>query len=311
MLGESSVIGYAMIATLSVGIAIFSVVAAVLRGVESLLVARQALQEGVSTSDVTSARAGASAQLVEVRRGTLGVRARGMALTTLGAAIGYAQGAVSSGSFGDPLGGFLQVALLVLPPFLIGRGLAMTLRHSRVTNWLQRRVRLPLAQRITRALGGVITPAASRRSIAPSGRTEVMLEQAAESIFARLPAAVQESLRAVPAAAAALAREADGLRERDGQLAARERAVRAGSGDDRISALQAIGAARDAARGRLATVIAALETIRMDLLRLDADAATTGLTVQLDVVRDLQRRVNAEAEVHDALRRVEAELTPV
>ena len=56
--------------------------------------------------------------------------------------------------------------------------------------------------------------------------------------------------------------------------------------------------------GRLGATIAALEAIRLDLLRLDTGTSMPGtLTEQLDVVRDLQRRVDAVADVERTLAR--------
>lgn len=311
MFGETSAIGVGMVNTLGVGVAIVTFVAAALRGIEALTLARRALRAGQPASEVADALAGAPSASEPTAAPTWGSRAQGFAVTALGIGLAYSQGSLSSVRYGDALSDFVQVALLVLPPFLIGRGIATTLRRSSLTGWLQHRVRVPLARRLTRMLGGVMTTGPGRRALAPFGHTEIMLEQAAEAIFARLPASLRESLRAVPTAAAALAREADQLREQDGQLAAKERAVRAESGVDRDGELRTIAAARAAVRARLSTAIAALETIRMDLLRLDTGTAITGLTVQLDVVRDLQRRVDAEAEVRDVLYRADAELTPV
>ncbi|HYW32045.1 MAG TPA: hypothetical protein VE869_11105, partial [Gemmatimonas sp.] len=62
---------------------------------------------------------------------------------------------------------------------------------------------------------------------------------------------------------------------------------------------------------RLATAISALETIRMDLMRLTTSDTPSGLSTAFDVVRDLQHRVDAQADVRALLRSRRPEHTPV
>jgi hypothetical protein len=69
-------------------------------------------------------------------------------------------------------------------------------------------------------------------------------------------------------------------------------------------ATEALNREQAAVHGRLGATIAALEAIRLDLLRLDTGTALPGtLTEQLDVVRELQRRVDAVADVERTLAR--------
>lgn len=210
----------------------------------------------------------------------------------------------------DPLRNPVQALLLLLPPLLIGIGASRALRRSSVTSWLQRKVREPLARALTRALGGDTAPSTRRHAVPASTRTEVVLAKAADDLFARLPAATRAALGEVPVAAAALAREADHLRARESQLAVDERAARLHATGAREPKLVRIASERSAVRARLATTVAALEAIRIDLLRLETGNLEPGLTEHLDIVRDLQRRVDAEADVRALLSATPLEHTP-
>jgi hypothetical protein len=218
-------------------------------------------------------------------------------VAAIGAALVYAQGAMTSVAVPEPLDGVLQVALLVLPPLLIGRGLGGLFRHSRMTRWAQRVLRAPLANALMPALGGSTVTSPSRRPALDSAHTEVVLAHAAEALYARRPATAREALRHVPAAAAAFAREADRLRVRDGILAAAVRAAGLLDTDAWALALGRIGVEREGVRPRLATAIAALDAIRIDLRGLDRGHTAPGIIAQLEIVRELQRQVDARAEV--------------
>jgi ABC-type phosphate transport system auxiliary subunit len=134
-----------------------------------------------------------------------------------------------------------------------------------------------------------------------SAATEVMLGNAADAIFSRLPKALQRDVQAVPAAAAALASQAVVLRARALALSGEQRRLRAEPRPD-ADRLQSLEAERGLVQGRLGATIAALEAVRLDLLRLEAAQTLPGsLTEQLDVIRDLQHRVDAAAEVRRLL----------
>lgn len=89
-----------------------------------------------------------------------------------------------------------------------------------------------------------------------------------------------------------------------------------GSADDTLQRLQEIDTERAISPGSLGTTIVALEGVRLDLLRLDSMNTTTAdLTDHLEVVRELQRQVDAATEVHRLLANPSTELasepTPV
>jgi hypothetical protein len=92
------------------------------------------------------------------------------------------------------------------------------------------------------------------------------------------------------------------LRAQAQALSGKQRALRATASAERAQ-IDALDAEQAAVRGRLGTTIAALEAIRLDLLRLEASQTLPGtLTDHLEVVHELQRRVDADAEVRALLR---------
>ena len=146
-------------------------------------------------------------------------------------------------------------------------GVRDRLWNSRLGSWLSRKLGAP----------------ARSRAIAAGGfrATESALGVAAQELYDALPAAQREALRELPATLAALEAQA-----------AEARAT--------VAVLD--GAPREAAARRLAGTVAALETLRLDLLRLHAGSADLApLTTLIDAARDLgdevDRLVDARADV--------------
>jgi serine/threonine-protein kinase len=137
--------------------------------------------------------------------------------------------------------------------------------------------------------------AAARES--GSRTTEVALGVAASELFAALPKEYRGQLADLPAIVAALeARAAEARAELDVVAAL----VPSGAVDAEL-----LRARREAASGRLADSVAALEGIRLDLLRLHAGASDlTPLTTLMDAARllgdDLSRLAEAQREVEEA-----------
>ena len=127
--------------------------------------------------------------------------------------------------------------------------------------------------------------------------TETALGVAASELFAALPKAYREQLSELPATVAALeARAADARAEID------VLAALAASGPDDAGALET---RRKTAAAHLAESVAALEGIRLDLLRLHAGASDLApLTTLIDAARllgdDVRRLVEAQPEVDAA-----------
>ncbi|HTL96428.1 MAG TPA: serine/threonine-protein kinase [Gemmatimonadaceae bacterium] len=137
--------------------------------------------------------------------------------------------------------------------------------------------------------------------------TEAALGLAASELFAALPTAYRRDLRALPELVRRLEERAVRIREHVDDLtrltAEAERDL-APSPDDRArDAVARLSQQRDAARQDLARTIAALESIRLDLLRLHggvdrADTVTSLLEQARHAERDLGTLIDAQREVH-------------
>ena len=165
-------------------------------------------------------------------------------------------------------------------------GVRERLWNSRVGNWLARRLGAPERSRV---VGGGVFRA-----------TEVALGVAASELFAALPAAQREQLAGLPATVAALEARAQAARAELDQLAA----LAAAGPED----APALAARQRAAQAHLADSVAALEGVRLDLLRLHAGASDLApLTTLLEAARQLGeeagRLADAQREVDDATRR--------
>jgi hypothetical protein len=143
--------------------------------------------------------------------------------------------------------------------------------------------------------------------------TELSLGMAAEQLYEGLPRATREELAELPAMLSRLQRDAQALRARYDQLQeAIGEAGEAASGAE----YESVRATRDLIAAKLGDAVGALETIRLNLLRLHAGSATVeGLTTHLgiaaDVSAEIDRLIAAQDEVESHLRfPSEAEPTP-
>ncbi len=162
-------------------------------------------------------------------------------------------------------------------------GIRERLWNSRAGEWLARRLGAP--ERSLAVGGGVFRA------------TEVALGLAAGELFAALPKAYREHLAELPATVAALeARAAEARAEVDVVAAL----APLGSVDAEV-----LAARREGAVGNLAESVAALEGIRLGLLRLHAGAGDLApLTTLMDAARlvgdDMSRLAEARQEAEDA-----------
>jgi len=120
-------------------------------------------------------------------------------------------------------------------------------------------------------------------------RTEVFVAAAVSDLFARLPRQLQDRFGGVPHVIRRLETEAEVLRKRQ------------------ESSAPASLEARARIRERLATTVAALESLRLDMLRLESGVGTPDdLTANLDRARAISEAVDAEirgvSEVESILR---------
>jgi eukaryotic-like serine/threonine-protein kinase len=163
-------------------------------------------------------------------------------------------------------------------------GVRDRLWNSRAGEWLARRLGAP---EHSQAVGAGVFRA-----------TEAALGVAASELFAALPSAYREQLADLPATVAALeARAAEARAEID------EISALAPSGSNDAGVLEA---RREAAAAHLAKSVAALEGIRLDLLRLHAGASDLApLTTLIDAARvlgeDVNRLAEAQREVQGAI----------
>jgi serine/threonine-protein kinase len=157
---------------------------------------------------------------------------------------------------------------------------------SRIGGWLARRLGAPER---SHAVGGGVFRA-----------TEAALGVAASELFAALPKAYREQLAELPAIVEGLeSRAAEARAELDVVSAL----VPSGSGDAEL-----LAARRTRASVQLAESVAALEGIRLDLLRLHAGANDLApLTTLIDAARllgeDVHRLAEAQREVNEATTR--------
>jgi serine/threonine-protein kinase len=173
-------------------------------------------------------------------------------------------------------------------------GIRERLWNSRAGEWLARRLGAPERSRLAGA-------SAFRA-------TEAALGVAASELFAALPKEYREQLVELPAVVNALeARAAEARAELE---------VVAALVPAEVGGAEVLAARKKAAADYLAASVAALEGIRLDLLRLHAGAGDLApLTTLVDAARligeDLGRLAEAQREVEDATRRrVGAERAP-
>ena len=162
-------------------------------------------------------------------------------------------------------------------------GIGDRLWNSRVGAWLARRLGAPEQ---SRAVGGGVFRA-----------TESALGVAAAELFEALPGEFRKQLEELPAIAASLEARAAEARAEIDVLAA---IAPAGSADAEV-----LAARRKAASAHLSESVAALESIRLDLLRLHAGVGDLApLTTLMDAARrlgeDVDRLAEAQLEAEDA-----------
>ncbi|MGQ0764965.1 MAG: protein kinase domain-containing protein [Gemmatimonadota bacterium] len=199
-----------------------------------------------------------------------------------------------------PMWLFLSPVGTTLLTGAISNALGVQFIPRRLRRWWQTGVRDRLwnsraGERFAKLLG------APERSRAVGGgvfrATEVALGVAASELFEALPAAYREQLGDLPGLVRLLESRAAEARAEVESLAAL-----APSGDVESDIL---GARRKAAAAHLSETVAALEALRLDLLRLHAGAGDLApLTTLMDAVRvagdDINRLVEAQLEVEDA-----------
>ena len=131
--------------------------------------------------------------------------------------------------------------------------------------------------------------------------TELSLGMAADQLYESLPRETRHTLRELPGILHRLQEDAQALRKRHDDL---QEAI-AAAGDAATSAEYAgIRATRDEIHAKLGEAVGALETIRLNLLRLHAGSLSVqGLTTHLGLAAEVSEQVERLVEAHDELDR--------
>ena len=298
MLGESNhTLSRDIIFAIGVSLAGFMTAVSGLRALEALQAAGKALRSGVATKDAERALTGE----ISASPVAAGDRRDGWLRIALGASLALAQGHLSRiQGLPEIVEGLSQVILIFAPAYMVGRGAVGATRGTEFRRWLNEKLERGVARSLTRLARRIYAPNASIEFVAVADApTELFLERAVHAAIAKLSPLQQSELHEVAAAANALAHDAERLRARDTALQDALRLARQETTNEgRNRLLSELGAERSAVQNRLATTIAALETMRLDLLRLETSSGSRpGLTTHLGVVKDLAYRVDAAAEL--------------
>ena len=165
---------------------------------------------------------------------------------------------------------------------------------------------------VGRFLGRVAAWKLRGKAVANERATEVAIAMSAEDMFGALPKEMRRQLGDVPAVLLALRRRATSTREQmaslDESIALAQRSATHESARSKQEAVLAdLRDARDRADTRMSDVVTALETIRLDLLRLQAGVGsvehiTLDLAAAEEVGKEADRLVAGRREVESALR---------
>jgi len=290
------------------------VFAAGVRAAEAWLDARRQLRRGHAPADVTRAFGARPVTEATDLEPLPSRRIRGLALSLGGVCVGLAQGGVTRWFEAPPeiaglsfpsvdwLSALVQVSTALLPPLMIARGMGSAVAGTRWARWVQERVTSPIAELATRlALRGVAGSA--QQSLPSDAPTEVLLLRAVESAVGALPAAQRVALGDAQRVAQTLAGEAAQLRAREQALDAREaEALVMPDPTSREQALRTVREEREDVRSRLTTAVAALESLRLDLLRVAQEPTDGALTAALADMRGVQHQIDAALEVRQLLK---------
>ncbi len=270
-----------------------------IRGVHASQLIREAIREGWSAADLTAAAER------EAREQPSGARERGWlrrraALYFGGVAalallwLGPKQWVQDGSTF--PAGLLVELASLALP-IALGRWFGQALEAPREGRLGQ------LSRFFLKAKAGWLfkvlrwkLPRQEARPILAEQHTELLLAGSVRELLLALPDGERRQLGGAEELLARLERDAAGLRAQLDRLDATAAEVGTGTSEHRRVAAE-IAETRRATTERLATTLNALESLRLDLLRVRARLATAGnLTDDLDRLRRLSERIDAAEE---------------
>jgi eukaryotic-like serine/threonine-protein kinase len=212
----------------------------------------------------------------------------------------------------------MRLGALVGPSALLGSLMLLQQRRDVDAEFYARIWTGPFGQSLFR-----LARAVTQRRLLPASAThrptELSIGMAAEQLFADLPKETRQHLGDLPGVIHRLEADARGLRARHEALAeaaakavAREPAEGAEGTDTdlvagrRDEALEAVERERDEVRARLSRTVAALEAVRLSLLRLHAgsgtlESVTTDLGLAFEAAKEVDQLLEARREVDAAL----------
>jgi hypothetical protein len=163
----------------------------------------------------------------------------------------------------------------------------------------------PWGTRLAR-LAGVGVSAPARPVLGMPMLTEIALGRATDLLFQALPKESRRELAALPDVVRRLEADAGKLRgvmeDLDGQLVVFDRVSDALTSEVRRQMADEIRGTRAQAAGRLAATVAALENIRLDLLRLQmGSAGLETVTASLDAARHIGEQIGDSVRAQDAV----------
>jgi serine/threonine-protein kinase len=271
-----------------------------IRGLHASRLIRDAIREGWTAADLSAAAEREAREQQPMERPappiarTVGLYLAGtiaLALFWLGPKQWVYDGSVF------PIGLLTELASLALP-IALGRWLGHALEAPREG-------RLGLLSRFfLRVKSGWLfkvlrwrLPKAEPQPAIADQPTELALAAAVRGLILALPESERRQLAGAEELLARLERDASELRRTLEELDATAAQVGGGGSSDRRDLLQEIDGTRRAAAGRLASTLSALETLRLELLRVRARQSAGGnLTDDLEVLRRLSERIDSTAE---------------
>ncbi len=286
--------GFTYVYTVALGLALAAI--AGIRGISLARLVREATREGWTQDDLAAAVQQDAREAEE--RGPPPPLGKRIALYGAGMAamllfwLGPKQWGLGHA---DTLPGLIIELLALGGPVALGRwlGTALEAPRSGRPGLLTRFFLRFKAGMFFRLLGARKPEAASALLPASDQPTAVLLAHQARELIKGLPAEDREGLAGLSGAVVRLEADADRLRQRLALLDGALSEVGHGA-PQRAAASAEIEAERTLVRRQLAETVSALETIRLDLLRLRAGVADRGgLTRSLDQIRQLSAGVDA------------------
>ena len=230
----------------------------------------------------------------------------------IGGAVAVVAGVTGMIAFHAP-GLFGPISIIGMYTALIGNGVGSKMRRLRVGKapaWARF-----WEGRIGQALGRLARRNLGTQVVAAERPTELAIAMSASALYEALPKETRESLGDVPQVLQGLEARARVMRANVEKLDAAMAAARQSRGGgvavtQQAALLADLRAAREQAEERMTDVVTALETLRLDLLRLSAGAgvgSTASLTRAIEAARvvseDADRLLAGRREVEDALSR--------